>query len=79
MMKLEFLPNEILLNCFEYLNAPDIFHCFNQLNNRFHSVIRNIPLRLNFQQFKKTSFDKVCQIILSNPQIKQNIIYLKFL
>ena len=76
-MKFELLPNEIFIECFQYLNAPDIFYSFDQLNYRFHTLIRNIPLHLNFQQLKKSIFNQFCQIILSNPEIKQNIISLK--
>jgi hypothetical protein len=53
-MKFELLPNEIFLECFQYLNAPDTFHSFDQLNYRFYTLIRNIyPLYLDFQQMKK--------------------------
>ena len=76
-MTTELLPNEIFVECFQYLNAPDIFYSFNRLNCRFHTLIRNSPLHLNFQQFKKSLFDEFCQTILSNPEIKQNIITLQ--
>ena len=75
--KLELLPNEIFIECFQYLNAPDIFHSFDRLNYRFYRLIRNIPLHLNFQQLKKPLFKYFCQTILSNPEIKQNIISLQ--
>jgi hypothetical protein len=52
-MKFELLPVEIFIECFQYLNAPDIFYSFDRLNNRFHTLIRNIQLNLNFQQLKK--------------------------
>ncbi|CAF1354449.1 unnamed protein product [Adineta steineri] len=76
-MKFELLPNEILIECFQYLNAPDIFHSFDRLNYRFYILIRNIDLHLNFEQVKKSSFNEFCQTILINPKIKRNIIYLK--
>ncbi|CAF1452759.1 unnamed protein product, partial [Rotaria sordida] len=47
--KFELLPNEILVECFEYLNALDIFHSFDQLNYRFYILIRNIRLYLSFE------------------------------
>ncbi len=31
-MKFELLPSEIMIECFEYLNVPDIFYSFDQLN-----------------------------------------------
>ncbi|CAF4319227.1 unnamed protein product, partial [Adineta steineri] len=76
-MKFEFLPNEILLQCFQYLNAPDIFYSFDQLNSHFSTLIRNIPLYLKFSQMKKSLFNHFCRIILLNPEIKQKIIYLQ--
>ncbi|CAF1358381.1 unnamed protein product [Adineta steineri] len=78
-MKFELLPNEILIKCFQYLNAPDIFYSFDRLNYRFYILIRNIHLHLNFEQVKKPLFDDFCQIIRINPKIKRNIIYLKLL
>jgi hypothetical protein len=76
-MKFELLPNEIFIECFQYLNASDIFHSFDGLNYRFYSLIRHIPLHLNFHQLKKFQFKKFCQIVLSNPKIKQNILSLQ--
>ncbi|CAF1455651.1 unnamed protein product [Adineta steineri] len=76
-MKFEFLPNEILIECFQYLNAPDVFYSFDQLNYHFNTLIRTIPLRLNFEKFKKSKFNQFCQIILSNPELKHQIISLK--
>ena len=76
-MNFELLPNEILTECFQYLNAPDLFYSLDRLNVRFSQLLRNIPLDLNFQQFNKCLFNKFCQIILSNPEIKRNIISLQ--
>ncbi|CAF1421484.1 unnamed protein product [Adineta steineri] len=76
-MQFEQLPNEILIECFQYLNAPDIFHSFDRLNYRLYILIRNIDLHLNFEQVKKSPFNEFCQTIRLNPEIKRNIIYLK--
>jgi hypothetical protein len=76
-MKFELLPVEIFIECFQYLNASDIFYSFDRLNNRFHTLIRNIQLHLNFQQLKKPLFNEFCQTIRLNPEIKRNIIYLQ--
>ena len=72
-MKFELLPNEIIINCFDYLNAPDLFNAFDGLNYRFQRLITNIPLTINFQRGKKATFDQFCQKMLSNPQIKNQI------
>jgi hypothetical protein len=77
-MIFELLPNEIYIECFRYLNATDIFYSFDQLNYRFSTLIRDIyPLDLDFQQMKKSLFNQICQIILSNPELKHKIISLK--
>ncbi|CAF1167348.1 unnamed protein product [Rotaria sordida] len=76
-MKFELLPNEIFIKCFRYLNALDIFYSFDRLNYRFYKLIRNISLHLDFQQLKKSKFNQFCQIILSNAEIKYNVISLK--
>ncbi|CAF0845169.1 unnamed protein product [Adineta steineri] len=73
----ESLPNELFIECFQYLNASDIFRSFDQLNSRFHLLIRNCPLYVNFHEFKKLNFNEFCQVISSNPELKQNIISLQ--
>ncbi|CAF3513649.1 unnamed protein product [Adineta steineri] len=76
-MKFESLPNEIFLECLQYFDGLQIFHSFDQLNSRFNRLIRIIPLYINFDEIKQCLFDKFCQTILLNPEIKQTIIYLK--
>ncbi|CAF0763936.1 unnamed protein product [Adineta steineri] len=76
-MKFESLPNEIFLECLQYFDGLQIFHSFDQLNSRFNRLIRTIPLYVNFDEIKQCLFDKFCQTILLNPEIKQTIIYLK--
>jgi hypothetical protein len=58
-MKFELLPNEIFVECFQYLNAPDIFHSFDQLNHRFSKLIRSNPLHLNFDNMNKLIFNQI--------------------
>ncbi|CAF1472686.1 unnamed protein product [Adineta steineri] len=70
-MKLELLPNEILIECLVYLNTFEIFYSFDTLNSRFSHLIRNTPIYLNFQHIHKTKFSRFCSEIL--PEIKQNI------
>ncbi|UJR12546.1 hypothetical protein I4U23_016722 [Adineta vaga] len=74
-MKFEDLPNEILLECFQYLNIIDIFHSFDQLNYRFNSFIRNIPFSLNFENIEnKFQCEEFC-MKLSTDQTIQNQLY----
>ncbi|CAF1457326.1 unnamed protein product [Adineta steineri] len=56
-MKFEYLPNEILMKCFQYLNATDVIYSFNQLNYRFSKLIRNSPLHLSCSQYQQSLFD----------------------
>ena len=44
---MDVLPNELLLECFKYLDGLDIFHSFNELNARFSILIRSIPLYID--------------------------------
>jgi hypothetical protein len=70
-MNFELLPNEILIELFEYLN---IFYSFNELNYRFDQLIRNIPLVLNCQGVPRSVFEQFCMKMLSNPVIKHKFI-----
>ena len=72
-IKLEFLPNEILFECLQYLNAVHIFHSFDQLNYRFNKLIRSIPLHLDFQNIHKLLFDQFCRKLSSSPEIKTQV------
>jgi len=72
-MNFELLPNEMLIVCFEYLNAFEIFYSFDRLNYRFFKLIRKIRLQLNFENVHKTIFEQFCQTIKSNSEIKNQI------
>jgi hypothetical protein len=73
-MKFEQLPNEILIECFDYLSAVHIFHSFDQLNYRFNELIYSIPLHLDFQHiYQKLICDQFCTKLLLNPNIKTHI------
>ncbi|CAF1582932.1 unnamed protein product, partial [Adineta ricciae] len=73
MMIFELLPNEIVLECFIYLNAPDLFYAFDNLNNRFQQLIENIPLSVYCQDVRKRIFDQFCSQLHIKLQIKRNI------
>ncbi|UJR17353.1 hypothetical protein I4U23_004248 [Adineta vaga] len=73
MVTFETLPNEILLECFDYLNAPDIFYSFGQLNYRFKQLLENISLHFDCRYISKSVFDQFCILILLNPAIKKQI------
>jgi hypothetical protein len=75
--KFELLANEIFIECFEYLNALDIFYSFCRLNYRFDKLIQNIPLRLSFEHVRKTTFDQFCTIMLSNSEMKRQVCSLR--
>ena len=72
-MFLEELPNELIIECLKYLNGFDIFYSFNQLNTRFQSLIRDLPLSINFCNVNKVKFDDFCCLLSSNPEIQQQI------
>lgn len=70
---MEALPNELLLQCFKYLNALDIFYSFGQLNDRFSSLIRNTPLYVDFQTADRRFFDQFCTRLAVEPKLKENV------
>ena len=76
-MKFELLPNEMIIECFEYLNGQDIFYSFDRLNSRFDKIIRSVWLHLDFEHVKKSLFDQVCRKMLLNPEMKKQILSLQ--
>ena len=72
--KLELLPNEILIQCFEYFNTPYLFYSFDQLNYRFNALIRHIPLCINLREnLTKSILDKFCIKMCTNPEIRDQV------
>ena len=64
--KFESLPNEVLIECFEYLNSFDLFSSFTQLNDRCERLAGSIPLHLNFENIDQAMFERFRTIIFSN-------------
>ena len=62
-MRLESLPNEILLDLFCYFNGIDLLRAFHSLNTRFNLLLykqfRSYLFQLNF--VSKRDFDMMCQ------------------
>lgn len=71
--KFEFLPNELLMECFKYLDACEIFKSFDFLNSRFSQVIRSIPLHLSVGAKEKSALVQFGVMLLLNPQVKKRI------
>ena len=67
-MKLEFLPNEIILVIFGYINDIELLGLFSNLNARFNDVLshRWKNYRLNFQSMNKKDVDLICRRSLPN-------------
>ena len=76
MIKFELLPNETILECFEYLDGIDIYYTFHGLNNRFNHLIRNTLLHANFRHVKYEVFNQFCIKMLLCPSIKNQIVSL---
>ncbi|CAF3765429.1 unnamed protein product [Rotaria socialis] len=76
-MNLEFLPNELLFNFFDYLNIFDLFKAFYSLNSQFNSLIlaHCHQCRLDFRSTNKTDFDIICKNYL--PCITDQIVALR--
>lgn len=72
-MRFELLPNEVLIECFDYFTISEIFHSFDRLNHRFNQLIRNLPFHLKYHHDQKLIFDHFCRKIVSEPEIKNQI------
>ncbi|CAF1434546.1 unnamed protein product [Rotaria sordida] len=63
MMNFEFLPNEILLDIFEYLNGIDLLRTFYGHNSRFNLLLYNQfqSYRFDLLSCSKHQFDIICK------------------
>jgi hypothetical protein len=55
--KFELIPNEILLEIFEYLSPYDIFQSFYFLNKRYNNFLLSLHLRIDLINIWKKNFD----------------------
>ena len=62
-MNLEFLPNEILLDLFEYLNGTDLLRAFYDHNSRFNLLLYKQfqSYRFDLLSYSKHQFDIICK------------------
>ncbi|CAF4978356.1 unnamed protein product [Rotaria sp. Silwood1] len=62
-MNFEFLPNEIILDLFEYLSLIHLYQSFFALNSRFNKLLcqQFEKFHLDFRLISKTNFHQVCQ------------------
>jgi hypothetical protein len=62
-MNFELLPNEIILDLFEYFSFIHLFHGFFDLNTRFKKLLcqQFRQFHLDFRLLSKTNFDQICQ------------------
>src|SRR5690348_6410081 len=76
-MNLELLPNEILLDLFDYFNGMDLLCAFYGLNSRFNLLLYKQFrfYRFQFNSVSKRSFDFICQQHL--PFIADQVIALQ--
>jgi hypothetical protein len=60
--RLEFLPNEILLDTFQYFDAGDLYRAFYNLNSRFNALLRslsNLCITLLTFNSNETNYNKI--------------------
>ena len=76
-IKLETLPNEILMKCFEYLHTLERLHSLSELNHRFEQLLQTLPWHLTFEDIQKKAYDAFCQDILTNPDAQQQVCSLR--
>ncbi|CAF4168877.1 unnamed protein product [Rotaria sp. Silwood2] len=62
-MKLEYLPNELLHDLFEYFDPIELIHTFEDLNTRFNRLLFICfrSYRLDFRSISKSNFDLICK------------------
>jgi len=65
MSTFELIPNEILLEIFEYLSSYDIFQIFYYLNKRYNHLIVSLHLRVDLINLYKKTFDYYNYFIFS--------------
>lgn len=75
--RFECLPNEILLDCFAYFHTNELLFSFGRLNHRFNELIQNLPWHLDLQQIHKSFYDVLCQHMLSDPVVQQQVYSLR--
>lgn len=63
---LESMPDEILLEIFDYIPGYDIIYSFYNLNQRFNSIIHGIRLYLDLSYVQQKTFLYICHNILPN-------------
>lgn len=78
-MVFEDLPNEIIRECFEYLNGFHSFYSFDGLNSRFYNLIRSVRLYIDFEDVNKTMFDTLCAKMLIDSNIRDQIYSIEIL
>ncbi|CAF1009901.1 unnamed protein product [Rotaria sordida] len=68
----EFLPNELILNLFEYLYCDDIIYAFNNLNYRFQLLLHSYEYyHLNFDKIiMKSKFNLIENLPLNIQHVK---------
>lgn len=72
--KLEDLPNEILFECFKYLNTFHLFYSFDDSNYRFYKLIQSINLRLDSENVDIPMIEEFFHKTREEPLIKEKII-----
>lgn len=55
--KFELIPNEVLLETFEYLSPHDIFQAFYFLNDRYNQFLLSLQLRIDLIDVSKKNYD----------------------
>ncbi|CAF1577538.1 unnamed protein product [Adineta steineri] len=74
-MNLESMPDEILLEIFDYIPGCDLIYSFYNLNRRFNSIIHGIRLNLDLSYVQQKTFLYICHYIL--PEFYQQIYSIK--
>jgi hypothetical protein len=76
--RLEFLPNELLIYIFQYIQPRDLFHAFYNLNFRFNILLQTLPylsFTLSINNSNPDDFFPYIRILMINRAIDINLNY----
>ncbi|CAF0995203.1 unnamed protein product [Adineta ricciae] len=73
--KFEWIPNEVLLEIFEFLSPVDIFQGFYYLNKRYNEFLQSLHIRADLVNLRKRTYDYYNYFLF--PLMSQRIIALR--
>ena len=60
LLTIEYLPNELFLNVFQYINARDLHHVWSKLNKRFTNLVQSVSMYAHLIEVNDYKSYKLC-------------------